>query len=113
MTGDVKFILTNRLNRDCFENLFVVMRSKGGHRDNPDPLEFGMAFRQVMVDELLLAGTGTNYKDDLDNFKLNFARSKQNETSVSTSLLSSTDIEFEESAQLINLAKSSRLKDVF
>ena len=32
-----KYMLTNRLNQDCIENLFSVIRGRGGHRDNPTP----------------------------------------------------------------------------
>ena len=42
-----KYLLTNRLNQDCLENLFSVIRGKGGQRDNPEPLQFRTAFRQV------------------------------------------------------------------
>ena len=31
------YLLTNRLNQDCVENLFSIIHGKGGHRDNPDP----------------------------------------------------------------------------
>ena len=43
----LKFLFTNRLNQDCIENLFSVIRGKGGHRDNPDPSHFRAAFREV------------------------------------------------------------------
>ena len=43
----LKFLFTNRLNQDCIENLFSVIRGKGGQRDNPDPSQFRAAFRQV------------------------------------------------------------------
>ena len=44
---DFTCLLTNRLNQDCLENLFSVIRGKGGQRDNPDPVQFRTAFRQV------------------------------------------------------------------
>ena len=31
-----QFILTGRLNKDCVENLFSIIRGKGGFHDNPD-----------------------------------------------------------------------------
>ena len=45
------FLLTNRLNQDCVENVFSVIRGKGGQRDRPDPQQFRTAFRQVFVIE--------------------------------------------------------------
>ena len=50
----LSFLLTSRLNQDCVENLFSIFCGKGGHRDNPDPGQFRQAFRQVMVDAILL-----------------------------------------------------------
>ena len=43
------FLLTNRLNQDCVENVFSVVRGKGGQRDRPDAQQFRIAFRQVHV----------------------------------------------------------------
>lgn len=45
----LKFLLTSRLNQDCVENLFSVIRGKGSQRDNPDAREFRAAFTQVYV----------------------------------------------------------------
>ena len=49
----VSYMLTNRLNQDYLENLFSVIRGKGGHRDNPDACQFRSAFCQVMVDAIM------------------------------------------------------------
>ena len=38
------FLLTNRLNQDCIENLFSIIRGKGGQRVNPSSMEFRAAF---------------------------------------------------------------------
>ena len=35
-----QFILTGRLNQDCDENLFSIIRGKGGFHDNPDVEQF-------------------------------------------------------------------------
>ena len=64
------FLLTNRLNQDCVENLFSIIRGKGGHRDNPDPCQFRQAFRQVMVDAILLPSPKANCEEDVDSFLL-------------------------------------------
>ena len=65
---DIPNLCTNRLNQDCVENMFSIVRGKGGHRDNPDPKEFRLAFRQVMVDRLLSVSEFSNCKDDVDHF---------------------------------------------
>ncbi|GFO19602.1 cell division ftsj-like protein [Plakobranchus ocellatus] len=43
----IKYLLSNRLNQDCAENLFAVIRSKDGYQNNPDPQEFRFALRQL------------------------------------------------------------------
>lgn len=43
----VKFLLVGRINQDCVENLFSVIRGKGGQRDNPDAAQFRSALAQV------------------------------------------------------------------
>ena len=65
---DFDFLLTNRLNQDCLENLFSIIRGKGGHRDNPDAQQFRTAFRQVLVDALLVTSKSANCKEDVDAF---------------------------------------------
>ena len=45
----VEFILTRRLNQDCLENLFSVIRGKGGFRDNPGPKHFRDTLKHTMV----------------------------------------------------------------
>ena len=53
---NLKFLLTGRLNQDCVENLFSVIRAKGGPRDNPDAGQFRAAFAQVTT-FLMMANT--------------------------------------------------------
>lgn len=65
-----KFLLTNRLNQDCAENMFSIVRGKGGHRDNPTPEQFRGAFRQIVVDQLLIQSDKSNCKVDLDQVLL-------------------------------------------
>ena len=65
---NVKFLLTNRLNQDCVENLFSVIRAKGAQRDNPDAAQFRAAFRQVMVDTVMVPSKFSNCEEDVDSF---------------------------------------------
>lgn len=65
------FLLTRRLNQDDVENLFGVIRHKGHNRDNPDSCQFRAAFRQVMVDQVMVQGNNTNCDpDEIDRFLL-------------------------------------------
>ena len=68
---NVTFLLTNRLNQDCLENLFSTLRFKGGNRDNPDAVEFRLGFRQVMVDAIMLPSTAANCEEDFDKIIVN------------------------------------------
>lgn len=67
-TYRIPFFLTSRLNQDCIENLFSSIRGKGGHRDNPDSVQFRSALQQCMVDKLILSSNTKNCKDDIDSF---------------------------------------------
>ena len=74
----LKFLLTNRLNQDCLGNFFSVMRNRGGHRDNPNYVEFRTDYRAVAIDSLFVKSQNTNCIEDIDSFLLklgNFASS--------------------------------------
>ena len=68
-----QFILTARLNQDCVENLFSIIRGKGGFRDNPDPQEFKDAFKYVVADKLFVQSNYSNCKVDGDKILLDIA----------------------------------------
>ena len=72
-----KFLLTNRLNQDCLENMFSIVRSRRGHGDNPDPHQFLAAFRQIVVDKLLLPSEASNCQADIDNVLLDLSSFSQ------------------------------------
>ena len=59
----LQFLLTRRLNSDCVENLFSVIRGKGGHVDKPDATQFRQFLRQVMVDSILQQSSSSNCLD--------------------------------------------------
>ena len=66
----LKFLLTNRLNQDCIENLFSVLRGKGENDDHPDARQFRAAFRQVTVDAIMAPSQLSNCQEDVDQFLL-------------------------------------------
>ena len=68
-----QFILTGRLNQDCAENLFSIIRGKGGFRDNPDPQQFKEAFKYVVADKLFVQSSYSNCKVDRDNILLDIS----------------------------------------
>ncbi|GFO24150.1 transposable element p transposase [Plakobranchus ocellatus] len=61
-----RYLLKDRLNQDCLENLFSIIRGKGGHRFNPSPQEFRTALRQTMVDAVLVQSKSQNCRGDID-----------------------------------------------
>lgn len=65
------FLLTSRLNQDSLENLFSVIRGRGGHRDNPDPVHFHSAFKQVLVQNMFVPAPSSNCQDDSGEYLLN------------------------------------------
>ena len=68
LKGDYQFqfLCTSRLNQDALENLFSIIRGKGGHRDNPDPVHFQAAFKQVVVQNMFVPAPSANCKEDDD-----------------------------------------------
>ena len=68
-----KFLLTNRLNQDCAENLFSIIRGKGGFRDNPDAVQFKDAFKYIVADKLFVQTGKSNCKVDNDKILLDIS----------------------------------------
>jgi len=81
----VKFLLTNRLNQDCLENLFSTIRGRGGHGDNPSAQQFRIRLRQAMVDSFFAHSQSSNCEEDHDKSLL--ALSALMETSQGTDTL--------------------------
>ena len=63
---DFRFLITSRLNQDCLENLFSVIRQAGGCRDSPNAEQFGQALRQCAIKSLLLVPKTANCAIDQD-----------------------------------------------
>ena len=68
---DLTFLLTSRLNQDCLENFFSTIRFKGGHRDNPDSIQFRAAYRATAVDSIFVLSSASNCEEDVDKFLVN------------------------------------------
>jgi len=68
-----RFLLTSRLNQDCIENFFSMIRGSGGHRDNPDVMQFRSSFRYIAVDKLFVDNSGRNCESDLDHVLLDIS----------------------------------------
>ena len=67
------FLYTSRLNQDCVENLFCVIRGRGGFRDNPDVQQFQSAFKYVVANKLFIQSTSSNCQVDSDKLLLDIS----------------------------------------
>lgn len=67
---NVKFLLTDRLNQDCIENLFSQIRGNTGHVANPSAAEFRSFMRRAMVDHIIHHSEGSNCAEDTAHFLL-------------------------------------------
>ena len=68
-----KFLFTSRLNQDCAENLFSIIRGMGGHRDNPDVAQLKACFKYVVADQLFVQSHLSNCQVDNDTMLLNIS----------------------------------------
>ncbi|KAG7172197.1 Transposable element P transposase-like 2, partial [Homarus americanus] len=65
-----KFLSTSRLNLDCLDNLFAVIRQKGGNRDDPEPNRFHFAFRQTLSNFLIRRSSSSSCVPDTSSLLL-------------------------------------------
>ena len=74
---DVKFLLTDRLNQDCLENLFSQVRGNAGRIDNPSAGQLRTILRQIMVDQIFVHSKGSNCEEDSSKFLLRLSALKR------------------------------------
>jgi len=65
-----KFLLTRRLTQDCLENLFSVVRFKGGNNTTPDCSKFRHTLKSVLTNQLLRPSDFGNCDFDCSEFLL-------------------------------------------
>ena len=65
--------MTGRLNQDYVENLFSIIRGKGGFHDNPDVEHFEAAIKYLVADKLLVQSDASNCNIDNDTMLLNIS----------------------------------------
>jgi hypothetical protein len=80
-----KFFCTARVNEDCLENFFSIIRSKCGWSDNPSSMQFIAAFKNaVVLGALETCSKSTNCEKDSDFVLLHsVANTSTDETSKS------------------------------
>lgn len=57
-------LLMGRINQNCLENTFCIIRRKGGNRDNPSCNDFCYAFRAVAAQNMLICSDKGNCEID-------------------------------------------------
>lgn len=65
-----QFLFTRRITQDCVENLFSVIRYKGGNNVTPDSTKFRCSLRSVMANQLLQPSIDSNSEVDACSFLL-------------------------------------------
>lgn len=63
----VEELPTKRVNQDCIENFFGHVRAKGGNCHRPNAMQFGYAFKKLVVTSMLTVSVGTNCEADFCN----------------------------------------------
>lgn len=63
-----KYILTRRINQDCLENYFGIIRKRDGNSCNPTPQQFINAFKKTFSLKFLIISENTNCADDFFKF---------------------------------------------
>lgn len=67
---NIDFLMTRRLTQDCIENLFCILRAKGGNTVNPNSMQFQAALRMTMCNQILSPSKSSNCEKDFDYFLL-------------------------------------------
>jgi hypothetical protein len=90
-------VLTGRLNQDLLENLFSVLRQKGGSYRNPTVRTFQEALKSNMITNLMKLSDKANFdpdedtnifdKDEIPDWLLDDTGDYNNVATISTPLL--------------------------
>lgn len=72
LQGQIKYILTYRLNQDVTENFFGLMRAKGGLHDHPDQQEFKFRLRSHLLgrNNGILSSGGNTAEDNTPDLEV-------------------------------------------
>lgn len=70
-TLNINFLFTSRFNQDIIENLFGLIRSKGGNNTHPSVYEINFIIAKIISMKLVFSSNTTNCETDDDDF-LNF-----------------------------------------
>ncbi|CAH2105527.1 unnamed protein product [Euphydryas editha] len=73
-----KYILTRRINNDCLENFFGLVRQAGGNCREPTCLQYTRAFRKIFLCQILNLSDATNCTEDFDNILTQFLQFTKN-----------------------------------
>jgi hypothetical protein len=77
------YILTGRMNQDCVENLFSVVRSKN---PLPTPLYFARSLKQICMSQFLHVPSNSNYNVDDSDYLADLVSATANVPMISSDL---------------------------
>ncbi|XP_025191172.1 uncharacterized protein LOC112591547 [Melanaphis sacchari] len=102
------FLLTRRLTQDCVENVFSVVRSKGGNNVTPDATKFHSAIRMCMCNTLLEPSQSGNCESECDAVQFLTKCSELNKIKIQLKVIGDpNDDEYSDKEDCLNLHLSS------
>ena len=99
----------NIFNQDFLENFFSRMKSRGGNRDNPTPMEFNSDYRTISVDSLFVQIKGSNCKLDAGNLLIKLNSYTVNTSHATPTIRSSLAVLSEPELQTTSIIDSNSL----
>lgn len=97
----IEFLLTRRLTQDCIENVFSIIRAKGGNNTTPDATKFQSAIRMLMCNNLLTPSKEGNCEMDASQFLTKLNELKTIKLQVSENTLDITVENYEDTSHNI------------
>lgn len=79
---DEYYLFTRRLNNDCLENFFGVIRQAGGNCREPTCVQFERAFRKSFSCQITKLCSGSNCSDDFDSVLSEYGNFIENKCTV-------------------------------
>jgi len=115
---DIDFLLTRRLTRDCIENVFSVVRSKGGNNVNPDASKFNSSMRMLICNHLLTPSKGGNCEIDACQFLTKLHEIKMVDLKIKTTVNETHQVNDKKDANYIhslmdNLLSPTNIQKIF
>ncbi|CAK1601293.1 unnamed protein product [Parnassius mnemosyne] len=80
------YLLTRRINNDCLENFFGLVRQAGGNCREPSCIQYTRAFRKMFLCQILNLSDATNCTEDFDSILAQFIEFAKNTPQTQVSI---------------------------